>query len=128
MKMMQEKYSGAMANVSELNKSIKTILTKISEKELAIKILEEDNNNFRELMGSNCSVSQTEAMEGITKYRKLLRCTACDKRYKDTVINKCMHVFCSECLEIRLETRNRKCPNCGESFSKLDLKKIFYEL
>ena len=32
---------------------------------------------------------------------------------KDAVINKCMHAFCRDCIQKRLDVRNRKCPACA---------------
>jgi E3 ubiquitin-protein ligase BRE1 len=58
-------------------------------------------------------------------YKELLKCNSCHVRQKDTVLTKCMHVFCKHCIDARLETRQRKCPNCGEPFGMNDVKQIF---
>lgn len=66
-----------------------------------------------------------ELEDELTIYKKLMKCTACQVRDKDAVILKCMHCFCKTCLDIRIETRQRKCPNCGESFGAGDIKQIY---
>lgn len=58
-------------------------------------------------------------------YKKLMKCNSCHTRDKNAVILKCMHCFCKQCLDIRLETRQRKCPNCGDSFGANDVKQIY---
>lgn len=66
-----------------------------------------------------------ELEEELGNYKKLMKCNSCHIRDKNTVILKCMHCFCKTCLDIRLETRQRKCPNCGDAFGANDVKQIF---
>ena len=51
-------------------------------------------------------------------------CTVCRKNFKDTAIKTCGHVFCKDCVEERLVSRSRKCPNCNKSFGSNDHMKI----
>lgn len=67
----------------------------------------------------------TEVEEELVMYKKLLKCNSCHTREKNAVLAKCMHVFCRKCLEDRIETRQRKCPNCGEPFSATDIRTIY---
>ncbi|KAI0226379.1 E3 ubiquitin-protein ligase bre1 [Massospora cicadina] len=57
--------------------------------------------------------------------KQLLQCTSCSLRFKSHALIKCMHVFCKQCIEDRLETRQRKCPSCNESFGANDVKQIY---
>lgn len=66
-----------------------------------------------------------ELEEELGNYKKLMKCNSCHTRDKNAVILKCMHCFCKTCLDIRLETRQRKCPNCGDAFGANDVKQIF---
>lgn len=66
-----------------------------------------------------------ELEEELAIYKKLMKCNSCHTRDKNAVILKCMHCFCKMCLDIRLETRQRKCPNCGDPFGANDVKQIF---
>ena len=43
-------------------------------------------------------------------------CTVCRIRFKDTAIKTCGHVFCKDCVEERMTSRSRKCPNCNKPF------------
>lgn len=61
----------------------------------------------------------------LAMYKKLMKCNSCHTRDKNAIITKCMHVFCRPCLDSRIETRQRKCPNCGESFGANDVRNIY---
>ncbi|KAJ5341677.1 hypothetical protein N7541_010801 [Penicillium brevicompactum] len=52
--------------------------------------------------------------------RTLALCTVCRQNFKNTAIKTCGHVFCKDCVEERLTSRSRKCPNCGKSFGSND--------
>jgi E3 ubiquitin-protein ligase BRE1 len=87
-------------------------------------------------------------------YRSRLMCSVCNVNPKNTVMLRCLHVFCeyagrrvlaagrvrvaamrahlahlartrSDCVRTRYDTRQRKCPICGEGFGKTDYK-LFY--
>lgn len=57
--------------------------------------------------------------------QKLLKCGTCRIRFKSVVITRCYHVFCKECIDIRIETRQRKCPTCGLGFGATDVQQIY---
>jgi E3 ubiquitin-protein ligase BRE1 len=52
--------------------------------------------------------------------RSLVLCTVCRRNFKDTVIKTCGHTLCKDCVEERLTSRSRKCPNCNKSFGSND--------
>ncbi|KAL4950039.1 BRE1 E3 ubiquitin ligase-domain-containing protein [Aspergillus filifer] len=52
--------------------------------------------------------------------RSLALCTVCRRNFKNTAIKTCGHVFCKDCVEERLTSRSRKCPNCNRSFGNND--------
>lgn len=83
--------------------------------------------NYEELeaLKKRLEFGNKEIVNDLENYRKLLRCTSCDRNYKDTIILKCMHVFCKECIDNRIKTRNRNCPTCNENFHTADIKKIY---
>jgi chromosome segregation ATPase len=66
-----------------------------------------------------------EQLESLKDWKKIAQCSVCEFRIKSHVINRCMHVFCKECLDVRIETRQRKCPQCGGSFGPNDIKQIY---
>jgi len=54
-----------------------------------------------------------------------LNCKVCETRAKNTVISKCMHAFCKECVQNNLDTRLRKCPTCGVKFGDSDVRPLY---
>lgn len=70
--------------------------------------------------------SADEYKEEIDAYKSMLRCSVCNDRPKGVVITRCFHMFCNDCIAIRLENRDRKCPGCGLMFSASDVKSIFF--
>lgn len=66
-----------------------------------------------------------EREELLKMYKKLLTCSVCQKEHKDTVLLKCMHVFCKSCIDRRIQDRERRCPNCAVGFSNGDIKTIY---
>uniref|UniRef100_A0A8C4DKC3 E3 ubiquitin protein ligase n=1 Tax=Dicentrarchus labrax TaxID=13489 RepID=A0A8C4DKC3_DICLA len=63
--------------------------------------------------------------EEINQYKAKLRCPCCNTRDKETVLTKCFHVFCYECLKMRYDTRQRKCPKCNCAFGANDFHRIY---
>ncbi len=76
----------------------------------------------------------------------ILRCSACQLRFKEKIISKCLHsglwtepraplgfcadtlvfaAFCRECIETRMESRSRKCPTCMVPISHSDIRPLF---
>jgi len=53
-----------------------------------------------------------------------LKCSCCHKREKDAILSTCAHAFCYKCIEMRYETRQRKCPKCQQAFSKNQYHRI----
>ena len=70
--------------------------------------------------------SAAEYKEEIDAYKSMLRCSVCNDRPKGVVITRCYHMFCAECVNVRLENRDRKCPGCAAAFSASDVKAIYF--
>lgn len=58
--------------------------------------------------------------------RSMILCAVCKKNFKDTAIKSCGHLFCKECVEERLTSRSRKCPQCGKSFGANDHMRVHF--
>jgi E3 ubiquitin-protein ligase BRE1 len=64
--------------------------------------------------------------EGLLElYRRKVKCSLCGDNDKDAIISKCMHSFCRECIQRRLDNRNRKCPACALQFDYQSVKDLF---
>lgn len=107
--------------IAEKTRALESI---IYEKKRLIEELELAQKKLRSYSGSGHGV-QKDLEEELAIYKKLMKCNSCHTREKNAVITKCMHVFCRQCLDTRIETRQRKCPNCGESFGVSDVRSIY---
>ncbi|KAJ2365495.1 E3 ubiquitin-protein ligase bre1, partial [Coemansia sp. RSA 2607] len=58
-------------------------------------------------------------------YKALLKCPTCQTNFKSHALMRCMHVFCKQCIDSRIETRQRKCPSCSEPFGAKDVRQIY---
>jgi E3 ubiquitin-protein ligase BRE1 len=56
--------------------------------------------------------------------QRVAYCQNCRENLKDTVISVCGHTFCKECVQKRLDTRQRKCPACMKPFGLKDYQHI----
>ncbi|KAF3925939.1 hypothetical protein ABW20_dc0106091 [Dactylellina cionopaga] len=65
--------------------------------------------------------NEESTLEG---FRSMVRCGVCRTGQKSRVIRTCGHLFCKDCIEDRITTRNRKCPNCGRQFAATDVLSI----
>ena len=58
-------------------------------------------------------------------FRRKVKCSLCMVNDKDAIINKCFHAFCRDCIQKRLDVRNRKCPACAIQFDYQSVKDLF---
>ena len=68
--------------------------------------------------------SARHGRSGLSVQEKV-KCSVCKKNDKAVVITRCFHCFCESCVKTRLETRQRKCPACAETFGNNDVQKIY---
>ncbi|PKI83740.1 RING-type E3 ubiquitin transferase [Malassezia vespertilionis] len=57
----------------------------------------------------------------------LLRCSSCKERYRNRIITRCLHTFCDECVNARIQTRQRKCPHCASAFATSDVQVLYLQ-
>ncbi|KAF1742978.1 hypothetical protein MXB_2454 [Myxobolus squamalis] len=65
-------------------------------------------------------------IEEIRILKQKLTCNCCNTRPKDAILTKCLHLFCFECLTTTYNSRQRKCPRCGQGFGQNDFHKIYF--
>eukprot|EP01116_Phalansterium_solitarium_P010985 TRINITY_DN26596_c0_g1_i1.p1 TRINITY_DN26596_c0_g1~~TRINITY_DN26596_c0_g1_i1.p1 ORF type:complete len:884 (-),score=328.98 TRINITY_DN26596_c0_g1_i1:270-2921(-) len=64
--------------------------------------------------------------EEVKVLRRQTTCFVCNDRPKDSVIARCFHMFCRQCLQRNLEIRHRKCPACSEPFGHNDVHTVYF--
>ncbi|KAF8813812.1 BRE1-domain-containing protein [Phlegmacium glaucopus] len=57
----------------------------------------------------------------------LVICSTCHGSPRTTIITKCMHTFCKDCVDSRLSTRQRKCPACQVPFAHSDVHTFWFQ-
>ncbi|KAJ2338795.1 E3 ubiquitin-protein ligase bre1, partial [Coemansia erecta] len=79
----------------------------------------------RQLGEAEKVTDQTGMAKLCADYKALLKCPTCQTNFKSHVLLRCMHVFCKQCIDSRIETRQRKCPSCSEPFGAKDVRQIY---
>ncbi|KAJ2100867.1 E3 ubiquitin-protein ligase bre1 [Coemansia sp. S100] len=79
----------------------------------------------RRVSESERPTDQTGLAKLCADYKALLKCPTCQTNFKSHVLLRCMHVFCKQCIDSRIETRQRKCPSCSEPFGAKDVRQIY---
>ncbi|EMD37345.1 hypothetical protein CERSUDRAFT_105371 [Gelatoporia subvermispora B] len=70
---------------------------------------------------------EAQLQQEIDKCMSILKCSTCRINMRNTVITKCMHSFCKQCVESRISTRQRKCPACNLPFSQGEVQTLFFQ-
>ncbi|KIJ19161.1 hypothetical protein PAXINDRAFT_166993 [Paxillus involutus ATCC 200175] len=58
---------------------------------------------------------------------KIVKCTTCKQGMREVVLTKCMHTFCKPCVETRIATRQRRCPNCNLPFAQSEVQTVYFQ-
>jgi E3 ubiquitin-protein ligase BRE1 len=67
-----------------------------------------------------------DVLEENVMLKRMLKCSSCQQRFKTHTITRCYHLFCKECIDARLETRQRKCPSCSIGFGAHDVQQVYF--
>ncbi|BGO91969.1 hypothetical protein NBRC10512_001078 [Rhodotorula toruloides] len=127
--------------VAELNKLLAERVQQAENEAAAHKRAEEQLDKLqRQLQQAQAKASSAAAaasgvsdpadIRDLKKYNAdlthMLKCSSCNVRFKNTCITRCGHMFCRECVDARINTRQRKCGNCANPFSKDDILSVFF--
>ncbi|KAK2962686.1 putative E3 ubiquitin-protein ligase BRE1 [Blattamonas nauphoetae] len=80
---------------------------------------------LRQRLGGD-PVDGSELAQKLDMYKKLLDCSVCHVRPKNVLITKCFHMFCKECIHDVIQSRSRKCPQCGEKFAQEEARTFYF--
>jgi len=58
---------------------------------------------------------------------KIVKCTTCKQGMREVVLTKCMHTFCKPCVDTRISTRQRRCPNCNLAFAQSEVQTVYFQ-
>ncbi|OGE51280.1 hypothetical protein PENARI_c014G09544 [Penicillium arizonense] len=105
------------STLGNTNSSLRQAETEIASLKQSLSDTKKSLDNWKNKSLGNSS-SEYEML------RTLALCTVCRRNFKNTAIKTCGHVFCRECVDERVQSRSRKCPNCGKSFGSNDYMHI----
>jgi E3 ubiquitin-protein ligase BRE1 len=73
------------------------------------------------------SSRELDLQNEVDKCMSILKCSTCRMRMRNTVITKCMHSFCKDCVDARIATRQRKCPACNLPFAQSEVSQLYFQ-
>jgi len=103
-------------------------LRRVEEEVLRLrKEAERQASKYKLLTTGTSSQKEAELQSEIDKCMSVLKCSTCKMQMRNTVITKCMHTFCRQCVDARITTRQRKCPACNLGFASSDVQQVFFQ-
>ncbi|KAI8337955.1 hypothetical protein BC941DRAFT_424165 [Chlamydoabsidia padenii] len=117
------------SHVLELQQGLKE-KTRALEEEKHLQVgVEEDYDKMKRkwdmISHGDQPLEQLQLAEECEELRSLLKCGTCRTRFRSHLLTRCMHTFCKKCIDARLETRQRRCPICSESFGASDVRQFY---
>ena len=124
---VREKLEASEQKVAELVKRSKSELAKLeAEKEVRNKAEAQAAGLKKKCERLIKEGGQKDLHEELQAYKTMMNCQVCMERQKSVVITRCFHMFCKECIDLRIETRARKCPGCALPFAEKDVSNIYF--
>lgn len=115
-------FQNDISNLKSENNQLKKNLTSLNEELNGSK---SKSSKLEILVNKYRTNSRTEEDEEINQaLLNMTKCQLCTKNFKDIALKTCGHCFCKSCVDDRLNSRMRKCPNCNSQFSRYDLLNI----
>jgi E3 ubiquitin-protein ligase BRE1 len=111
--------------LAESKKLVEAHIMSVNELSAKVARVREEAAQYKRKWEAARAVNVGGQDEQVAYYREKLICNVCHDREKSTVISKCFHVFCAECVQQNLRDRHRKCPGCGIKFGEQDVHRLF---
>jgi E3 ubiquitin-protein ligase BRE1 len=73
------------------------------------------------------SQKEAQLQKEVDKCMSILKCSTCKQNMRSTVLTKCLHTFCKSCIDMRISTRQRKCPACNLQFAQSDAQQLYFQ-
>ncbi|KAI8097692.1 uncharacterized protein BX664DRAFT_84831 [Halteromyces radiatus] len=115
-------------HMMELQKVLKEKTRALEEEKHLQSRVEEDHDKMKrkwDMISHGDNPQEQQLAEECDELRSLLKCGTCRTRFRSHLLTRCMHTFCKKCIDARLETRQRRCPTCGESFGASDVRQFY---
>jgi len=73
------------------------------------------------------SQKEAQLQKEVDKCMSILKCSTCRQNMRSTILTKCLHTFCKSCIDMRISTRQRKCPACNLQFGQSDAQQLYFQ-
>ncbi|KAI9511166.1 BRE1 E3 ubiquitin ligase-domain-containing protein [Russula earlei] len=73
------------------------------------------------------SHKEVQLQKEVDKCMSILKCSTCKQNMRSTVLTKCLHTFCKSCIDMRISTRQRKCPACNLGFAQSEVQQLYFQ-
>ncbi|KAI6179097.1 E3 ubiquitin protein ligase [Aphelenchoides besseyi] len=118
--------------VQELRQQLKDRAGKTEETRTKMARIREERNQLRKKLARAKQATEFDNFDQLLEaenrtLRESLACPSCKTNDKNTVLTKCFHVFCMDCIKRRYDARSRKCPKCNATFGANDYHRIYFE-
>ncbi|EEB07235.1 ubiquitin-protein ligase E3 Brl2 [Schizosaccharomyces japonicus yFS275] len=112
---LRQFYNNKKSELNDTRKQFNDLSHQVQQNETSLKTHE----RLKKQLNERGTAPSTEALQ---TYRAMCKCSVCNfERWKNRVISLCGHGFCAECIQKRIETRQRRCPICGRAFGVSDI-------
>ncbi|XP_022153796.1 E3 ubiquitin-protein ligase BRE1-like 2 isoform X2 [Momordica charantia] len=128
LKWLKSAVSSSEKDYEQTQQQITDIEAELESERSAREKLEEElkelNSKVAKLTSETGEAAVKKLQDEINSCKTILKCSICNDHPKEVVIVKCYHLFCSSCIQQRIERRNRKCPACGTAFGQNDVRGV----
>ncbi|KAF8482639.1 BRE1 E3 ubiquitin ligase-domain-containing protein, partial [Russula ochroleuca] len=73
------------------------------------------------------SQKEAQLQKEVDKCMSILKCSTCRQNMRSTILTKCLHTFCKSCIDMRISTRQRKCPACNLQFAQSEAQQLYFQ-
>ncbi|KAI8981920.1 hypothetical protein BDF20DRAFT_864001 [Mycotypha africana] len=116
------------ALLAELQRMLQEKTEQFEEEQRLQEQMEEDYDKLKrkwDRISQGENPAEQQLIDECEELRALLKCSTCRQRFRTHILDRCMHTFCKNCIDARLETRQRRCPTCGEPFGASNVKNFY---
>jgi len=73
------------------------------------------------------SQKEAQLQKEVDNCMSILKCSTCRQNMRSTILTKCLHTFCKSCIDMRISTRQRKCPACNLQFAQSEAQQLYFQ-
>ncbi|KAH9058832.1 BRE1 E3 ubiquitin ligase-domain-containing protein [Lactarius vividus] len=116
--------------VEDKRKDISDLMSELRKTQEALAVANftiERQRKGGEIKAIPSSQKESQLQREVDKCMSILKCSTCKQNMRSTVLTKCLHTFCKSCIDMRISTRQRKCPACNLQFAQSDAQQLYFQ-